>query len=887
MDRNARFFKNKSKIAANGEGDGILYSNTGIRTYDGGYIEIPLNVTIGNEELKEATSLDQGWEHLGGNLYKGTNVTGDIKNISNASNGTFVVKAHIYHMETIDGSMSFEGFTYDAVRTFEKTTTNGLSLHGENFTGYVEILSVKRILFVNGQVGYFDLDTKEWVYIGENGDSELPYTRTLKLYDAFVTGITYLETRAFIDSDKALIAKDPDILMKWGLGEDVGFSIGPITENDHVFTLHDEPATIYEVSGSRPSAPSISQGATVEISDMGNGHWELLTRNSDYLKYTGPDYGLGFLKINATDVTRDLSYKTRGYVSTLDISSDDLDTINLVSFAYLTKMASNTINRVSDLERMDTRNGKYFNYTFYGIDSNTDLSNLDMGNAISFKYTFNATRGNGDFNFNEWDIGNLQIAEWPFEYMSVANFPDISRWNPVRLQKAWGFPQIHPTETVAPDISRWNLLSLKDGQFMYSSFSGITEAPDLSLHRYPSLETGGSMFANWRKITTPPNLDNAGFGNLSSASSMFAEWNEVTTPINTTNWQLSKLGTLMGMFANWFKCQHLIDITPFTGLVRSNYTAFLKGWSSITEAPGLEGIKIDNYRNYSNLSEMMMGWKSIITAPNIDGWITSAVSSISHIMDGWESITDGIDVHSWDLRQLLYAQAAFKNWKSAKTPANISGWNTPLLRNTTDMFAGWESLETPIDVSNLKTGSIYNADRMFYNWKKVATPPNVSTWTMSSLQTCDLIFAYMETVTEPPDVSNWQTSRLYKANGVFKGMKSLTTPPDVSSWDTSSLIYASEIFADWTAMGEITSLGIENWDISRLQNCSGFLRGATLSVDYYDTVLLAWEQQITSKNLHIPEIDFGNSKYTANSDASDARQRMIDAGINILDGGAA
>ncbi|WP_189663095.1 BspA family leucine-rich repeat surface protein [Polaribacter sp. IC073] len=105
---------------------------------------------------------------------------------------------------------------------------------------------------------------------------------------------------------------------------------------------------------------------------------------------------------------------------------------------------------------------------------------------------------------------------------------------------------------------------------------------------------------------------------------------------------------------------------------------------------------------------------------------------------------------------------------------------------------------------------------------------------------------------------------------------------NVSKWNVSNTENFNALFfkAD-----DMVITGLDKWDIGSATNLSNLLGSSPgMSTEDYDKTLISWEAQAPNTGL---SVDFGGSKFTPNSLASAARDRLISVySWTIADGGS-
>ena len=77
-------------------------------------------------------------------------------------------------------------------------------------------------------ITYFDVNQHQFVVPSLSGD-------TFRLENVTFNSLVVLDNKSFTQDDLDLINNDPELLVRWGLGEDVGFSIGVKQANDKYY----------------------------------------------------------------------------------------------------------------------------------------------------------------------------------------------------------------------------------------------------------------------------------------------------------------------------------------------------------------------------------------------------------------------------------------------------------------------------------------------------------------------------------------------------------------------------------------------------------------------------------------------------------------------------
>ena len=196
----------------------------------------------------------------------------------------------------------------------------------------------------------------------------------------------------------------------------------------------------------------------------------------------------------------------------------------------------------------------------------------------------------------------------------------------------------------------------------------------------------------------------------------------------------------------------------------------------------------------------------------------------------------------------------FRNCQNM-TSCNVSSFDTSNVTVMEEMFRNCFKLQS-IDLSNFVTTNVTKFDLMFFD-----------AFTQSSPRPSSL------------DASGLVTSSATELRFMFAGTPLQTI--NTSGWDTSNVTTISGICERCELL---TSVGMENWDISSLVSATVAFQTATINTTEYDQTLINWNAQAPDNSVGI---NFGNSRYTSGGAAQAARQSLIDNyGWQITDGGS-
>lgn len=125
---------------------------------------------------------------------------------------------------------------------------------------------------VYGQIVYFDHATKTHVAIA------VPIDTYYRLENATFSSLVRLWDRSFTKEDRDMMDADHELLVRWALGEDVGFSIGTKDQNDLVWSCAETGAELIDI-----------------------GDTTRLTINGTYSRLTSQSYGPQSIALELND----------------------------------------------------------------------------------------------------------------------------------------------------------------------------------------------------------------------------------------------------------------------------------------------------------------------------------------------------------------------------------------------------------------------------------------------------------------------------------------------------------------------------------------------------------------------------------------------------------
>ena len=206
----------------------------------------------------------------------------------------------------------------------------------------------------------------------------------------------------------------------------------------------------------------------------------------------------------------------------------------------------------------------------------------------------------------------------------------------------------------------------------------------------------------------------------------------------------------------------------------------------------------------------------------------------------------------------------FNNISNSNPSANkiltIEKWGDIAWASMENAFRGCTKLEsTGTDLPDLS--GVTDMSAMFL--RAIAFNGDISGWDVSSVNT--MFFMFTDAIAFNQDLSNWNVSSVNNMESMFSSASAFNG--NIGSWDVSKVNNMSGMFTNATAFDG--NLG--NWNVSGVTNFTDFLKGAELSPENYDKLLIGWNALTLQSGL---TFDAGDSWYTSAGAA--ARQAIMD-----------
>ena len=223
---------------------------------------------------------------------------------------------------------------------------------------------------------------------------------------------------------------------------------------------------------------------------------------------------------------------------------------------------------------------------------------------------------------------------------------------------------------------------------------------------------------------------------------------------------------------------------------------------------------------------------------------------------------------------------------SAGTPEKITDiqqWGNSNQYEQINLSSATNMVITATDTPN--TSLMTSVAGAFAFCSSLTTIPNFNTWDMSNV-TSALQFLYNATSITTFDMSgmDWSSCTNFGSGGTNGFTRSLgsCTSFDVTNMilNSSSNISMYRMFRD---IADDVIVGLDTWNIEKVNVFTDFLLGAKVSTTEYDKLLISWAGQNAVDSL---AVNFGTSQYTLGGSAASARADLISTDLwTITDGG--
>ena len=229
-----------------------------------------------------------------------------------------------------------------------------------------------------------------------------------------------------------------------------------------------------------------------------------------------------------------------------------------------------------------------------------------------------------------------------------------------------------------------------------------------------------------------------------------------------------------------------------------------------------------------------------------------------------------------------FPQIKFNNGGDKLKIVDIQQWGNIVWGSFSASFRGCSNLVgTYTDAPNLS--SVGNMSNTFRDCDVFTG--KTSNWDTSSVTNMNGMFRNAELFNS--DCSSWDVSSLTTIVSMFQQARAFNQ--DIGAWDVSNVTNMSNMFSTTNLFDQ----NLESWNISKVTTFGNFKTVGVFSTANYDALLIGWNNTLLTEfpggagYTLTPQVDFGNSQYTAGG-AAEAARTSLGAVFNwtITDGGS-
>ena len=383
------------------------------------------------------------------------------------------------------------------------------------------------------------------------------------------------------------------------------------------------------------------------------------------------------------------------------------------------------------------------------------------------------------------------------------------------------------------DISTWDVSNVTNMSYMFHNARSFNQ--DISSWNISHVSDMRGMFK--LAISFNQNIGDWNTSNVNLMWELFRGASSFNQPIG--NWDVSNVRHMFALFCGASSFNQAIgnwDVSHVTSM----YSMFRLA-SSFNQDIGDWDV------SHVNDMGQMFTTATLFNHP-IGNWNVSNVRSMRLMFDKASSFNQPLE--NWNVSNVQDMQWMFT--KASSFNQSLENWSVTKVTDMSYMFSEVIAFNQPLenwDVSNVtKMGGMFHEALLFNQ--------PIGTWDVSKVE----------------DMSNMFRGK-YNYWGSDNGVS--TFNQDISNWDTSKVTDMAYMFSGASAFNQ----NIGSWDVANVTSMYAmFNRGAILSVDNYDALLIGWSNQSLQSNVTFTA---RGSQYSSN--ASSYREYIIDTyGWTIL-----
>ena len=392
-------------------------------------------------------------------------------------------------------------------------------------------------------------------------------------------------------------------------------------------------------------------------------------------------------------------------------------------------------------------------------------------------------------------------------------------------------------------VTQWGTTYWKDMSNAFAHCRSLRQFEATDLPRLDSVRNMSRMFYNARNFKDSI-INQWDVSAVENMSEMFMHTDSFSVSLNA--WDVSSVRNMKSMFAQ-SKFNSAIDswdvssVTNMEGMFNSPFNDFspfnqaIGNWdvSSVTTMESMfEGARsfnqpIGNWDVSSvTTMERMFEWADSFNQP-IGNWDVSSVTTMERMFYYADSFNQPIG--NWDVSSVTTMYRLFRSARSFNQL--IGNWDVSSVTTMERMFAGAISFNQPI--GNWDVSSVTTMHRMFRG--AASFNQSIGTWDVSAVT--DMGDMFYNAFSFNGQIDSWDVSSVTSMSLMFYQAYSFNQP--LSSWDVSSVTNMGAMFFNASHFDQ----NLSNWDISTLYNMGNLFNNSGLSIQNYDSILIAWQSK--------------------------------------------
>ena len=266
----------------------------------------------------------------------------------------------------------------------------------------------------------------------------------------------------------------------------------------------------------------------------------------------------------------------------------------------------------------------------------------------------------------------------------------------------------------------------------------------------------------------------------------------------------------------------------------------------------------------NSTSYMFGDCPSLIANPSINDWDTSTITNMSRMFGYSTNFNQYIG--DWDVSNVVDLNAMFI--EASTFNQDIGTWDVSSVTNMEDMFT--RALAFNQDIGDWNVSSVTDMRAMFA--EASSFNQNIGNWDVGMVEDMGAMFAESGF---NQDIGSWNVENVKNLSNMFR--RASLFNQNIGNWDVKNVYSMEKMFLDAISFNQ--DLG--NWDISNVNFFGEMFKGAKLSTENYDNLLIGWS--------NLPEVSGYNTKFHAGESqyclGEDARIKLVLKGWQIQDGG--